>query len=543
MKTTNVKRTLCAILAAGMALSLASCGDNGGSSTPSSSTPSSTGSTAATDDSKTTAEDDPFLTGEKPELNLLYYYQAYDMNTEPPYAMAEEITGYKVKWYLLPQENATQKLMLEIAGGTSYDWFMRGSGSDVKQLKDQNALTDLGPLLDKYGENVKKAASELSWSVTTDDSGMIYGIPHEAFNGSSQSTYGTLKGGIGFRSDELEALGKELPTNIDEFYEILKAYHDKTGNAALTMSKGGWQGTIMAAFGMGDPFWYDVNGTLVPRIKMDGVVDYLAFMQKLYSEGLLDNDMPINAYANAQEKYSSDNALCMPMMFWDIPAMKAALEANNPDASNLFATWLAPSATEKATVYVAQGIANISVIPKTAKNPEHAMIWFNALADTEAFRKVYIGEEGVSYKVENGSYYPIFTDDENDMDFSKYTNSDKFTTVTESSEVFKMWQARARKTPEMAAAYEQMNSRVGDYNYVDYYESYITGMPTELAALQNDINDALIKAIAEGTDAQTVVNDLIAMWDKGVGPDCEKIANDWYSANKDKLNVAARSQL
>ena len=129
------------------------------------------------------------------------------------------------------------------------------------------------------------------------------------------------------------------------------------------------------------------------------------------------------------------------------------------------------------------------------------------------------------------------------MDFSKYTNSDKFTTVTESSEVFKMWQARARKTPEMAAAYEQMNARVGDYNYVDYYESYITGMPTELTALQNDINDALIKAIAEGTDAQTVVNDLIAMWDKGVGPDCEKIANDWYSANKDKLNVGDRSQL
>ena len=86
------------------------------------------------------------------------------------------------------------------------------------------------------------------------------------------------------------------------------------------MAKGGWQGTIMAAFGMGDPFWYDVNGTLVPRVKMDGVVDYLAFMQKLYSEGLLDNDMPINATANAQEKYSSDNALCMPMMFWDIPA-------------------------------------------------------------------------------------------------------------------------------------------------------------------------------------------------------------------------------
>lgn len=538
MKNLTLKRTLCSLLAAGMALSLASCGDSGNSSTPSSSGSSSTASTAGS----SAAEEDPFLTGEKPELNLLYYYQAYDMNQEPAVAMAEEITGYKVKWYNLPQENATQKLMLEIAGGTSYDWFMRGAHNDVTQLREQNALTDLTPLLEKYGSNVMKGASELSWSVTTDTDGKIFGVPMELFNGSSQDTYGVLKGGIGFRSDALEDLGKELPKTLDEFYETLKAYTDKTGNAAFTLAKGGWNTTIMAAFGMGDPVWYDVDGTMTHRIKMDGMVEYLEFMQKLYKEGLMDNDMPINATANAQEKYASNNALCMPMMFWDIPAMKAALEANNPDASNLFATNFATDSNTAPIIYVSQGVGSISVIPKTAKNPEHAMIWFNALADTDAFRKIYIGEEGVSYEVKDNQYYPIFTDDENDMDFSKYTNADKFTTVTESGEVFKMWQARARKTPEMATAYEQMNARSGEYNVIDFYETYVTNIPAEMNAMNNDINDALIKAISDGTDAQTVVNDLIAKFDAGCGPEAEKIVQEWFDANRDKLTISDKTK-
>ena len=73
-------------------------------------------------------------------------------------------------------------------------------------------------------------------------------------------------------------------------------------------------------------------------------------------------------------------------------------------------------------------------------------------------------------------------------------------------------------------------------NVVDYYESFFTGqLPAEQVALDTEINDTLIKAIAEGTDAQTVVNDLIAKWDAGAGAGSEKAAQEWYEANKDML--------
>lgn len=73
---------------------------------------------------------------------------------------------------------------------------------------------------------------------------------------------------------------------------------------------------------MGEAEWYDIDGTYTHRIKHPQITAYLEYMQKLYKEGLMDNDMPINTADNAKEKFASANAVaCAPLMFWDIPAM------------------------------------------------------------------------------------------------------------------------------------------------------------------------------------------------------------------------------
>lgn len=220
--------------------------------------------------------------------------------------------------------------------------------------------------------------------------------------------------------------------------------------------------------------------------------------------------------------------MATPLYFWDIPSMKAALETSNPNCKNLIATFLAPDKNTKPIVYVNQGISNIACIPKTSKNPEHAIIWFNILSDKDNFRKIYIGEEGVSYEIKDGKYYPIFPK------FQEYENADKFTGVVQSDVVFQMWQARARKTPEMAEAYDQMNSRIGDYVIKPYYDSYASSLPAVMNSqltLNTMINDKLIKAIAEGTDAQAALDDIIAEWDKNGGLEQEQAINEWYDKN------------
>lgn len=101
-----------------------------------------------------------------------------------------------------------------------------------------------------------------------------------------------LTGGIGVRSDMLEELGMELPTNIDDFTAFLEAAKEKYGFAPLTSNKSSaFIQVLLSGFGMGEVEWYDIGGTYTHRIKHPQITAYLEYMQKLYKEGLMDNDM------------------------------------------------------------------------------------------------------------------------------------------------------------------------------------------------------------------------------------------------------------
>ena len=151
-----MKKLISLLMIAAMILSLAAC--SGGTEASDSSTSSGTESTASGAESEA-SEEDPILTGEKPELKVLSMYQAYNYEEQPAWKIDEEITGYKTKWYALPADNADQKLLLEVSSGADYDVLLRISPNQYAQLSKQNALIDLSGLLDKYGQNIKNAVN------------------------------------------------------------------------------------------------------------------------------------------------------------------------------------------------------------------------------------------------------------------------------------------------------------------------------------------------------------------------------------------------
>ena len=527
-----MKKLLSFILTAVLMISMTAC--SGGPDKTNAGKGDSKKPVATSKESGKSGGSDPILTGEKPELNILLPHYSYSHKEQPANKAVEEMTGYKVNWFNLPQENADEKLVLEISGGTSYDLCMRTYGGEASRLFTQNALIDLKPLLDKYGKNILDGISDMALQSVTTEDGVIYAIPHEAFDGPQPGgdPYGILKGGIGFNMKYMDELGKKLPTNLDDLYDVLKAYTDETRKPALTTVANGWLTYVMAGFGMGDAGWYEVDGEYLPRIKNPATVDYLAFMQKLYKEGLLDNDMPINTADTAKEKFTNGTTLAYPVMFWDIDGIYEAFKATGNDAKVQVATFLAKDANTKPTVYLRQGIGGQSYIPKTAKNPEHAINWFNIISDKENFRKIYIGEEGKSYEIKDDSYYPIFPA------FDDFTNSDKFTGVVQTDVVFKMWQARARKTDAMAEMYDQMNSRVGDYEVKNYYESYASSLEAVMdnqTSLDTMVGDKMVQAIADGGDPQKAIDNTIAEWDKTGGKEYEAAMKKWHDENKDTM--------
>lgn len=415
-----MKKLISLLLVAGMLLSLAACG---GTNTAD---PSSSGSeSSASGSSSEAAGDDPILTGEKPELKVLSMYQAYDYEEQPAWKITEELTGYKTKWYALPADNADQKLLLEVSSGADYDVLLRISPNQYAQLSKQNALIDLSGLLDQYGENIKNAVSDLAWKSVTNDAGIINGMPHENMVASLDNTYGMLTGGIGVRSDMLEELGMELPTNLEDFTAFLEA---------------------------------------------------------------------------AKEKYG-----------------------------------IAPDADTQPSHYIMKGANFVTCISQNSKNPEHVVNWLNILTEPDNFRRTYIGEEGVSYEMIDGNYYPIFEGDDA-TNFNAYTNSDKLSGFSDPLLAFQMWQARARKTPEMAEAYEAMNARVEEYEPLISIEAYGKTSPQVqeyITALNQAFSDSFLKAVVEGTDPDEAVAAMQADWDANGGLEVEAAMQEFYDANKD----------
>lgn len=182
-----------------------------------------------------------------------------------------------------------------------------------------------------------------------------------------------------------------------------------------------------------------------------------------------------------------------------------------------------------------EGAKFVTCISQNSKNPEHVVNWLNILTEPDNFRRTYIGEEGVSYEIIDGEYHPIFEGDDA-TNFNAYTNSDKMSGFSDPTLAFQMWQARARKTPEMAEAYEAMNSRVDEYEALVSIEAYGKTSPQVqeyITALNQAFSDSFLKAIVEGTDPDEAVAAMQAEWDANGGLEVEAAMQEFYEANKD----------
>jgi len=109
-----------------------------------------------------------------------------------------------------------------------------------------------------------------------------------------------LGDGIMYRSDLMDELGMEAPTTIDEFYNMLVAVKAKWpdmipyANTSLNSNR------MKDAFGMWAEFGVK-DGKVVSNYDAN-IKEYLTFMNKLYTEGLLDVESAYQTSAQRREK-------------------------------------------------------------------------------------------------------------------------------------------------------------------------------------------------------------------------------------------------
>ncbi|MHC5269743.1 extracellular solute-binding protein [Enterococcus sp. LJL98] len=229
----------------------------------------------------------------------------------------EEKSNIEFSFTTPPMADFGTKLNLAFASGDLPDVLF---GTDTNTLTpamemDYGSQGILVPIEDLIAENMPNFSKileenpEIRKSITTPD-GHIYSLPmvHRG------NTAIWPRGPIWYNGEWLDALGvTELPKTTDEFYELLVRFRDEDPNGngkkdeiPLTDVKmDSTRPWLMAAFGITDRTIEEIDGEVVFTPVTENYKEYLKFMNKLYSEKLLDPE--VYSQADEQKKAKGQN--------------------------------------------------------------------------------------------------------------------------------------------------------------------------------------------------------------------------------------------
>lgn len=318
--------------------------------------------------------------------------------------------GVSVKFVSVPNAQREQVLATRLASGDAPDVSYTYDLPTLSNYSMNGGLTELKDLLDKYGTNIKKKVpSNFIDQVKID--GKLTSIPTMGV-ATDNATW--------IRKDWLDKLGLKAPTNIDEFYNVLKQFKEKDPGkvgsklmpfalpASGDVAMGGIETSILPAFVKDAP---SGDKLVQPYYFWPEAKEAVRFLNKLYNEKLMGEFVIDKDQSQFKQKViKGELGSTVFFSFWPYLTSYGSildnLQKNIPDA-NLTATYPWKDTNAKENFYgFFQGGASQSrryFVPKSSKNPEAAFKYIDWMASDMYIDTVYFGiKEGTDYKVVDG---------------------------------------------------------------------------------------------------------------------------------------------
>lgn len=467
-------------------------------------------------------------------LKRLGYNAAFDPNNDINAEVMEESTGYHVEYFMLPSENADEKLLMDIAGGADYD-AVNVNMNQFRTLVAQGALQPLDDLLEVYGQDILNAGhSEEVWDALRGEDGHIYAVPYMYPAENEIANFFCV------RTDLTEAAGiTEMPTTIDEFYDMLvtlKAYYGdeyiicagpfyqaSEANEAWAIPK-----CITSAFGIYADWMVNDAGEVIYMTEHENFPALVEFMSKLYSEGLIDPDWAVNTETTLKEKFSSGKVIvCAANRGLGDYAMPALIENTGISWDDLDYITALQGSDGTCTYMETTNFNFVTCIPKSSENAADVVNWWNLRVVDELF--ITIGEEGVHYNLdENGGIDPI-----NPIFAEERGNSYWYLDVTTSLYGSDRWPSRVRKSAGQWHAFSAVTMNSPDY--IDFVTNEFKFKPaTENyskynTTLFNDTKDFLLQVMA-GTRTVADLETFMSDWVNAGGEEVRAELQAYYDA-------------
>jgi putative aldouronate transport system substrate-binding protein len=324
----------------------------------------------------------------------------------------EEMTNVHIEWNNIPGDGYQEKKNLMLASGDLPDAFYKAefTDQDIVKYGQSGALIPLEELIEEYAPNIQKLFErrpEIKSMVTAPD-GHIYSLPRaEEMGLSSVPNFHSIN------KTWLDKLGLEVPSTLEEYHEVLKAFKEKDPNGngkqdeiPLSFMYNFWTGNFGDMFGS-----FNMPDNVDHRIVRDGKVIFTAaqpeykeaieYYHKWVKEGLIDQESFTQDATQYLAKGKTEDPTLGSYIWWETE------EVVGPERKDDYVL-LPPLEGPNGDIVV--GRSNYSeyergafVITSSNKHPEITMRWVDQLYEPKMSAQISWGPIGEIYEEdENG---------------------------------------------------------------------------------------------------------------------------------------------
>lgn len=347
-------------------------------------------------------------------------------NEMPVYQELEKRTNIHLDFQLLPLTNPEEKFNLIMASDDLPDIVAYANTKALNKYGMEGAFIPLQDLIEKYAPDIKKAYDnplpgeplpyqQNVWAEVTAGDGNIYTIALI----SAANAIGPV---WAIRVDWLEKLGLKVPETADDLYQALKAFkeQDPNGNGQadeipFAAGQGGKTGRIIPVINAFDAhigFYVDpADDTIKYGPVEENFKEGLAFLNKLYKEGLIEEDY-LTATNDQWIARATGNQVGYAFL-WPASGIGIANNGLKKLDPNFRFEPIPPLKSKSGKQYKDTATAGSMVVPRMAitvanKYPVETMKLFNYCFTEEGARLIEYGIEGVHHQIVDGK--PVYTD-------------------------------------------------------------------------------------------------------------------------------------
>ncbi len=371
----------------------------------------------------------PVLDGEPYTLTAMArFYNGHTGQFEDNIAVQEleKITNVKLDINAVDESTFSEKFSVTLAGGELPDIFIGcvlNRTTQQQQMKLGN-LIDLKPYIDKYAPNIKKLLEESPEfrNDVTLPTGEIATLPYFQMNLDGQKIAPEY---MMVYKPWMDKLNLEMPETTEDFYNVLKAFkeQDPNGNGKADeipfVPKN--MDDFYAIFGifgiMAEPsyhFTFSDGDTVELAAIEPEFKEGLAYLRKLYAEGLMDKDVFVQNQQQVLAKGSGDVELIGATL-----ASAGFGVIGEKRGDDMVPTPVMYHPGSKDRMWISRKLCTMGnfAISKACEHPEIAIRWIDYLYSDEGAKLAWMGVEGVSYEtLSDGTWRWIKKDGQTDTE-------------------------------------------------------------------------------------------------------------------------------